>query len=80
VAGSAGLTPGEAFDLSWAYEYPDVETLGRAMMAPAGIATLVGPEREQELRAAIVERLVPYKTPSGGYRLNNEFHFPIAHA
>jgi SAM-dependent methyltransferase len=80
VATSAGLTPEQAFDLSWAYQYPDEETLGRAMMAPAGIAALVGPEREDELRAAIVEGLAPYRAPGGGYRLNNEFHFLIAHA
>jgi SAM-dependent methyltransferase len=80
VATSAGLTPGEAFDLTWAYEYPDEETLGRAMLAPAGIATLVGPEREEEVRAAIVEGLAPYRTPEGGYRLENEFHFLIARA
>ena len=43
----AGLTPEEAFDTSWAYEYPDEETLGRAMVAPAGIADLVGPGRRR---------------------------------
>jgi SAM-dependent methyltransferase len=80
LAARAGLTPGEAFDLTWAYEYPDADTLGRAMIAPAGIATLVGPEREQEVRAAIVEGLAPYRTPGGGYRLNNEFHVLIARA
>jgi hypothetical protein len=80
VAERAGLIPGEAFDLSWAYEYPDAATLGRAMMAPAGISRLVGPEREDEVRAAIVEGLEPYRTPAGGYRLENEFHFLLATA
>jgi SAM-dependent methyltransferase len=80
AATSAGLTPEAAFDLTWAYEYADQETLGRAMMAPAGIAALVGPEREEEVRAAIVDGLAPYRTPDGGYRLNNEFHFLIARA
>jgi SAM-dependent methyltransferase len=80
VATRAGLTPEQAFDLTWAYEYRDKETLGRAMMAPAGIATLVGPEREDEVRAAIVEGLAPYRTPDGGYRLENEFHFLITRA
>ena len=80
VATSADLTPEQAFDLTWAYEYPDSDSLGRAMMAPAGIATLVGREREAEVRAAIVEGLAPYQTPDGGYRLENEFHFLIARA
>src|SRR5215218_8339933 len=65
MAARAGLAPGEAFDLTWSYEYPDSETLGRAMMAPAGIAALVGPEREDEVRTAIVEGLEPYRTDEG---------------
>jgi SAM-dependent methyltransferase len=80
VATRAGLIPEQAFDLTWAYEYPDEETLGRAMVAPAGIAALVGPEREQEVRAAIIAGLARYRTPAGGYRLENEFHFLIARA
>jgi SAM-dependent methyltransferase len=80
MATEAGLEPGEAFDITWAYEYPDFETLGRAMMAPAGIAVLVGPEREAEVRAAIVEGLAPFRTELGGYRLQNEFRCLIAHA
>lgn len=76
----AGLAPEQAFDLTWAYEYPDEDTLGRALMAPAGIAALVGPDREAEVRAAIVDGLAPYRTDDGGYRLENEFHFLIARA
>jgi hypothetical protein len=80
MATEAGLEPGDAFDITWAYEYPDFETLGRAMMAPAGIAVLVGPEREAEVRAAIVEGLAPFRTELGSYRLQNEFRCLIAHA
>jgi len=80
VAAQAGLEPGEAFDITWSYEYPGPDTLGRAMMAPAGIATLVGPEREAEVRAAIVEELAPFRTKEGSYRLQNEFRCLIARA
>jgi SAM-dependent methyltransferase len=80
LATRAGLTPEQAFDLTWAYHYPDDETLGRAMMAPAGIATLVGPERQDEVTAAIIKGLAPYRTPHGGYRLQNKFHFLITRA
>jgi SAM-dependent methyltransferase len=80
LASAAGLRPQEAFDLTWAYEYADSETLGRAMMAPAGVSVLVGPEREEEVRVAIVEGLAPFRTAAGGYRLENEFHFLIAAA
>jgi SAM-dependent methyltransferase len=80
MATRAGLEPEEAFDTRWAYEFPDGETLGRVMVAPAGLAASVGPEREEDLKAAIVEGLLPYRTDDGGYRLHNEYHFLIARA
>jgi hypothetical protein len=80
MATEAGLTPEEAFETRWAYEYPDEETLSRALVAPAGIAALVGPSREDALKAAIVEGLAPYRTDEGGYRLHNEYRSLIARA
>ena len=80
IAGRAGLRPGRAFDTSWALEYPDDETLGRALVAPAGIAMLVGPDREEAVKDAIVAGLSSYRTPDGGYRLINEYHYLIARA
>jgi hypothetical protein len=49
-------------------------------MSPVGISVLVGPEREAEVRAAIVDGLAAFRTADGGYRLRNEFHCLIAHA
>jgi SAM-dependent methyltransferase len=80
LAGQAGLTPEAVFDAAWAYEYPDEDTLGRAMLAPAGLGSIVGPAREDELRSAIVEGLAPYRTAAGGYRLENEYRYLIARA
>jgi SAM-dependent methyltransferase len=79
IATEAGLTSESAFDTTWAFEYPDEDALGRAMVAPAGIATLVA-GHEEEVRAQIVEALAPYRTAEGGYRLSNEFHFLVARA
>jgi SAM-dependent methyltransferase len=78
VATQAGLTPASEFDATWILEYPDAETLGRALVAVAGLAVLAGPEREQELQTAIVDGLAPYRTPDGSYRLSNEYHYLIA--
>jgi SAM-dependent methyltransferase len=80
LALQAGLTPDSEFDSTWAYEYRDEATLGRALVAVAGLALLAGAEREEELRAAIVTGLAPYRRPDGSYRLRNEFHYLIAHA
>jgi hypothetical protein len=46
----------------------------------AGLATLAGPEREQELKSAIVDGLAPYRRTDGSYRLTNEYHYLIARA
>lgn len=80
LATTAGLTPETEFTVSWAYRFPDADTLGRAMMAPAGIAALVGPEREAEVKRAIVEGLSSFGTTGGGYQLENEFRLLIARA
>jgi SAM-dependent methyltransferase len=80
LAVKAGLEPIESFDLSYQWEYPDEGTLGRLLMAPAGISTLVGPEREAEVRAAIVAGLESHRSADGRFLLENEFHFLIARA
>jgi SAM-dependent methyltransferase len=80
LAVDAGLTPVEAFESSWAYSYPDDETLASALVAPAGLALLAGPEREDELKTAIVEGLERYRAADGSYRLENEYRYLIARA
>jgi SAM-dependent methyltransferase len=80
LAAQAGLTPETTFDLTWALEYPDEEALGRALLAPAGLAVLAGPDREEEVKAAIVAGLARHRAADGSYRLENEFHFLIARA
>ena len=80
LATAADLTPVRAFDTSWAYEYPDEASLARAMLAPAGIAALVGPSREEAVGKEIIAALAPYRSPEGSYRLENEWHYLIASA
>src|SRR5262245_32104219 len=80
LASDAGLKPEDEFDTTWTIEYPDSETLGRALVAVAGLAVIVGPDREEEFKRAIVDGLVPYRRSDGRYLLSNEFHFLIARA
>jgi len=80
LATRAGLTPVVEFTTTWAYRFADDDSLGRAMVAPAGVAALVGPESEPEVRAAIVEGMAPFRSGDGSYRLENEFRFLIARA
>jgi hypothetical protein len=78
LAADAGLSPRETLDVSWSYEYPNEDGLSRGMLAAGGIATIVGPEREDALRKAIVEALGPYRNASGGYSLENDWHCLVA--
>jgi len=80
IASKAGLDPESAFDTAWSYEFPDEETVRRALVAPAGIAVLVGPDHEQEVQDAIVKGLTTHRAPDGTYRLRNTFHSLIARA
>jgi SAM-dependent methyltransferase len=80
IATAAGLTPEQAFDTAWAFELPDEETMTRALAAPAGLAVLVGPERELELNEALIAGLARYRQSNGSYRLHNEYHYLIARA
>ena len=80
LATQAGLIPDCAFDLRWAYEYADEADLTRGMMSAGGFGAIVGAERQDAARAAIVEALAVCRTPDGGYRLENEWHYLIARA
>jgi SAM-dependent methyltransferase len=80
IAGDAGLTAQSAYDVCWAFEFPDEGTLARAMLAPGVIVDLIGAVGEEAVRNAIVAGLEPYRTPTGGYRLTNEWHALIASA
>jgi SAM-dependent methyltransferase len=80
LAAEAGLASEGAFDLSWAYEYPDEPSMARAMLAPGLVVEAIRVAGEQPLRAAIVDALAPYRTADGGYRLENEWHYLMARA
>jgi len=75
IAAEAGLTPGEAFDSSWGYDLADEDALARMLLAAGGIVDVVGSERENEVRTAIVDAMAPYRRPDGGYTLENEWHY-----
>jgi SAM-dependent methyltransferase len=80
IATRAGLTPEQAFDTAWAIEYRNEAELRRALVAVAGIAVLVGRDREEEVKDAIAAGLASHRTPDGRYVLQNEFHYLIARA
>jgi len=72
--------PDRVFDLQWAYEYANEAELTRGMMSAGGFGAILGADRQDAARAAIVEALAGCRTPDGGYRLENEWHSMIARA
>jgi SAM-dependent methyltransferase len=80
IATQAGLAPESAFDATWSFEFAGDETMTRALIAPAGLALLVGAEREPEFKRALIEGLAAHRTSDGAYRLSNEYHGLIARA
>jgi SAM-dependent methyltransferase len=80
IAARAGLAPEITFDTTWSYVFEDTETVRRAMVAPAGLALLVGPDREDEVKGAIERGLTSYLADDGSYRLQNTFHSLVARA
>ena len=55
IATEAGLTPGEAFDLTYSFEHPDEETLVRRTLAPAPVVMAAEHSGEERVREAIAE-------------------------
>jgi len=80
IATQAGLTPHTAFEIAWSYRYPDAQAMCRALIAPAGIAILAGPEREDAFKDSLVHGLRQHREPDRSYCLRNQFHFLIARA
>jgi SAM-dependent methyltransferase len=80
IATEAGLTPETSFDTRWAFEFADEDALGRGMLAPGGVDRAARAHGEATVRTAIVDALAPCRTPSGGYRLENEWHYLVARA
>lgn len=78
MAAAAGLSVRGDFNFSYSMDYPDEQTLGCRLIAPAGIAKLVGPAREEAVRRKIIDALEPLRSPQGSYRLHNEFHYLVA--
>jgi ubiquinone/menaquinone biosynthesis C-methylase UbiE len=80
VASEAGLAPASAFDHSWAYEYADDRALLRGLLAAGGLAVVAERTGRGLVEQAILDGLRPYRTPAGGYRLENEWHYLVATA
>jgi SAM-dependent methyltransferase len=79
IATAAGLTPGEAFDCSWAYDFADDAALTDGLLSANGISKAIT-SPEEAVAWALVDALAPFRRADGAYRIPNEWHFLIARA
>jgi hypothetical protein len=80
MATSAGLTPKRAGDLVSTLEFDDDATLVRQLLSPGSMTLAAQTAGEQRVRSAILDSLARFRTPSGDYRLRNEWRYLIASA
>ncbi len=76
----AGLAVERVFDTNSTFEYADDAALVSVMTAAGGAGLVAGPDRQDELAAAILRELRYCKRPDGGFSLQNEWHVVIARA
>ena len=75
----AGLVIEDDFLTRSATIYRDDDELARATVAVAGLAVLAGPDREAELKEAVVSGLGAFRQADGRYVLENEYRIVVAH-
>jgi SAM-dependent methyltransferase len=76
----AGLTIDARGDVSCPFEYPDDETAWKTISSSGPLVAAIGSAGEEAIKQTVLTSLVPFKTPDGGYRQENLFHYVIATA
>jgi SAM-dependent methyltransferase len=76
----AGLEPERTFEADWSWEYPDRDTMLRGLLSPGLSAVAIENVGERAVTDALIGALEPYRTTSGGYRLENTVRCMIAAA
>ena len=78
LARKAGLRPMREFEVECAWVYPDLETLQRGLLSAGPSTVAIEIAGEGTVRAAISRAVEPFRTPAGGYHLDNTFRCVIA--
>lgn len=78
LAGEAGLTPSAVIDVPCPWVYADLETALRGMLSAGPAERAIRASSFERAREAVAASIGPYRTASGGYRLNNTFRYLVA--
>jgi len=80
LARQAGLNPQHHGAVSCPWEYADLETAVRGLLAAGPSVRAIQVAGDERVRAAVAESRVPFKRPDGSYLLDNTFRYLIAEA
>ncbi len=80
LARRAGLTPIEVNDVDCPWVYRDSRTAFRGLLSAGPAVKAMQVSGQERVREAVADALKPFKTASGGYRLDNKFRYLIARA
>jgi len=80
LARQAGLTPIEVNDTDCPWVYKDLDMALRGLLSAGPAVKAMQTSGESRVRDAVATALEPFKTASGGYRLENKFRYLITRA
>lgn len=80
IATEAGLTAETTGDIVSTFDYPDEEDMVKTMLSAGMVVLAARTSGEEAVRAAVLESLAPFRTSTGSFRLENEWHYLIARA
>jgi SAM-dependent methyltransferase len=76
----AGLTPTQVADVDCPWIYPDLETALRGQLSAGPMVLAIRTSGEDKVRETLERAIEPFRTASGGYRIENKFRYVIATA
>jgi SAM-dependent methyltransferase len=76
----AGLTPVAMADVDCPFAYPSLDIALRAMLSAGPAEKAIRAASVERAREAIASSIAPFRTATGGYRMNNKFRYLIARA
>lgn len=80
LVSAAGLIPKEAGYVEATFEYLDEDVCVRAMLSTGPAVLASRTSGEDVVRAALADAVSPFKTSTGGYRIETEWRYALATA
>jgi SAM-dependent methyltransferase len=78
LATEAGLTPITVVDVACPWIYPDVDTTLKGLLSAGPAERAIRSSSLEQARDAVAGAVAPFRTPSGGYHMNNVFRYLVS--